>query len=118
VFQESQDEAPGVDLDEVDEKSVHVIAFDELGNGVGTGRLQPDGQIGRLVVLKDWRRRGVGMALLQALVEEARKRGLADVTLAAPLRAAEFYREQGFVADGKVFKQGATLQQMMRKALK
>jgi len=117
VFQETQDEAAGVDLDDLDPQSVHAIAFDELGNGLGTGRLQPDGQIGRMSVLKDWRRRGVGAAMLQALIEEARKRGLAEVTVSAPLRAAEFYREQGFVADGKVFKQGTTLQQKMRKGL-
>jgi GNAT superfamily N-acetyltransferase len=118
VFEETQDEAAGVDLDDLDAQSVHAIAFDPLGNGLGTGRLQPDGQIGRLVVLKDWRRLGVGAALLGALIEEARKRGRADVTVSAPLRAAEFYREQGFVADGKVFKQGTTLQQKMRKPLK
>ena len=67
---------------------------------------------------KEWRRLGVGAALIEALVAEALKRGYADVTITAPLQAAEFYRARGFAAEGKVFKEGNVLQQKMRKALR
>jgi predicted GNAT family N-acyltransferase len=107
----------GVELDELDPQSRHALALDEAGQPVGTGRLLPDGRIGRLVVLKDWRRRGVGAALVEALVGEARRLGYASVTVSAPLQAAEFYRDLGFVADGKVVKEGGVLQQKMRKNL-
>ena len=51
--------AQGVEVDGVDPQSAHALAYDESGSTVvGTGRLLPDGQIGRLAVLKDWRRHG------------------------------------------------------------
>ncbi len=118
IFFGEQDAPPGVEIDDLDPQAVHAIAFDEeAGTAVGTGRLLPDGQIGRLAVAKDWRRRGVGAALLAALIEEARRRSHAEVTIMAPLQAAEFYRGQGFVAEGKVFKEAGVLEQKMRKVL-
>jgi predicted GNAT family N-acyltransferase len=59
----------------------------------------------------------VGDAIIDALIEEARKRRYPAVSLSAPLQAAEFYRNHGFVPDGKVVKEGGVLQQKMRKSL-
>jgi predicted GNAT family N-acyltransferase len=112
------DARPGVEVDDQDPQSMHAVAYDAAGKAVGTGRLLPDGQIGQLAVEKAWRRIGVGAALIEALVGEALKRGYADVTITAPLQAAEFYRAHGFAAEGKVFKEGNILQQKMRKALR
>lgn len=112
------DARPGVEVDAQDPQSVHAVAYNDGGKAVGTGRLLPDGQIGQLAVAKEWRRLGVGAALIEALVREAMKHGYADVTITAPLQAAEFYRAQGFAAEGKVFKEGNVLQQKMRKALR
>jgi predicted GNAT family N-acyltransferase len=117
VFLEEKDPPPGIELDDVDPQCLHALALDETGKAVGTGRLLPDGHIGRMAVLKDWRRRGVGDAIIDALTEEARKRGYAAVVISAPLQAAEFYRNHGFVAEGKVFREAGMLQQKMRKAL-
>ena len=107
----------GVELDDMDPQSRHALALDVEGKAVGTARLLPDGRIGRLVVLRDWRRLGVGAALIEALVDEARKLGYAAVTVSAPLQAAEFYRGLGFAADGKVVKEAGVLQQRMRRPL-
>ena len=112
------DARPGVEVDDQDPQSVHAIAYDPAGKPVGTGRLLPNGNIGQLAVDKQWRRLGVGAALIEALVREALKRGYADVMITAPLQAAEFYRAHGFAAEGKVFKEGNILQQKMRKALR
>ena len=117
VFMEEKYALPGIELDDLDAQCVHALAIDEAGTTIATGRLQPDGAIGRMAVLKDWRRRGVGEAIMQALVEEARRRGYPEVSLTAPLQAAEFYRELGFEADGKVQKEAGLLQQRMRKSL-
>jgi predicted GNAT family N-acyltransferase len=107
----------GVELDERDKDSVHAVAYNEAGKAIGTARLLPDGEIGRMAVLKAWRRRGVGIALLEALITEARKRGHHEVTMNVPLQAAEFYRSQGFSGEGKVQKLGEVLQQRMRRSL-
>src|SRR5438093_7329527 len=98
-IQEKQ--AAGFELDDLDKDCIHAVAYDEAGKAIGTARLLPDGQVGRMAVLQDWRRRGVGETLLDALTEEARKRGCKALIVTAPLQAAEFYRNRGFVADGK-----------------
>lgn len=117
VFLEEKDAPPGVELDDIDPQCIHALALDESGKAVGTGRLLPDGQIGRMAVLKDWRRRGVGAAIIEALIEEARRRGYAAVTTSVALQPAQFYRSEGFVAEGKVYREADILQHKMRKAL-
>jgi predicted GNAT family N-acyltransferase len=110
-------QAQGIEVDDLDKDAVHAVAFDEADKAIGTARILPDGQIGRMAVVKDWRRRGVGGELLEALITEARKRGLSEVRLSAPLQALEFYRSQGFIADGKIREVDGVLQQAMRKPL-
>lgn len=117
IFVEEQGVGKGIELDDKDADCVHAVAYDPAGKAVGTGRLLPDGHIGRMAVLKEWRRQGVGAAILEALTEEARKRGHKEVVLSAQLQAAEFYREQGFVAEGKVYEEAGILHQAMRKVL-
>ena len=118
IFMGEPDAPPGIELDDQDKDCIHAIAYSTADEkAVGTGRLMPDGQIGRMAVLKDWRRLGVAAELLDALVEEARKRGYKEVVLSAPLQAAEFYRSKGFVADGKVFEEAGSLYEKMRKEL-
>jgi len=117
IFVGEQNVPPGIELDEMDEKSLHALAFDAAGRPIGTGRLLPDGRIGRMAVVKEWRRRGVGADLLEALVEEARRRGFREVKLSAQLQAAEFYRVHGFVAEGKVYEEAGILHQAMRRSL-
>ena len=112
-----QDSRPGIELDEKDAQAVHAVAYDEAGKAIAAGRLLADGQIGLFAAAKEWHRRGVDAAILDALLAEARKRRFAVVTVTAPLQTAELYREQGFAADGKIFQDAGVLQQPMRKTL-
>jgi predicted GNAT family N-acyltransferase len=118
IFVGEQNVPPGIELDDLDANCRHAVAFGPDGKAIGTGRLLPEGKIGRMAVVKEWRRQGVGAALLEALVAEARQRGHAEVVLSAQLQAAEFYREHGFTAEGKVYQDAGILHQDMRKALK
>ena len=117
VFVGEQNVPSGIELDDKDAECIHALAYDDAGRAIGTGRLLPDGHIGRMAVIKEWRRQGVGAKLLEALIAEAGKRGHADVALSAQLQAAEFYRSHGFVAEGKVYEEAGILHQKMRKAL-
>ena len=117
IFVGEQNVPSGIELDDKDAECMHAVAYDEAGKAIGTGRLLPDGHIGRMAVVKEWRRQGVGDEILDALVEEARKRGHKEVAVAAQLQAAEFYRSHGFVADGKVYTEAGILHENMRKAL-
>jgi predicted GNAT family N-acyltransferase len=117
IFVGEQNVPAGIELDAMDASCLHAIAYDDAGKAIGTGRLLPDGHIGRMAVVKEWRRRGVGAMLLEGLIEEARRRGHKEVVLSAQLRAAEFYRTHGFVAEGKVFEEAGILHQRMRRAV-
>jgi predicted GNAT family N-acyltransferase len=114
VFVEEQGVPREIELDEHDAHCVHAVVFDG-DQAVGTGRLLPDGHIGRMAVLKDWRRRGVGALLLKALVERARERGDAEVVLAAQVRAVPFYRAHGFVTEGDEYMEAGIRHQNMRR---
>jgi predicted GNAT family N-acyltransferase len=117
IFVDEQNVPSGIELDDMDASCLHAVAFDADNKPVGTGRLLPDGHIGRMAVVKDWRRRGVGAEILQALIAEARKRGHTEAIVSAQLQAAEFYREHGFVAEGKVYPEAGILHQKMVKKL-
>lgn len=117
IFVGEQNVPQGIELDDKDADCIHAVAYDPAGKAVGTGRLLPDGHIGRMAVVKEWRRQGVGAEILKALTEEAGRRGHKEVVLSAQLQAAEFYREHGFVAEGKVYEEAGILHQAMRKVL-
>jgi predicted GNAT family N-acyltransferase len=117
IFVGEQNVPSGIELDDLDATCVHAVAFDVDGKAIGTGRLLPDGHIGRMAVVKEWRRRGVGAEILQALMDEARRRGHKEVALSAQLQAAEFYRGFGFEAEGKVYKEAGILHQRMHSKL-
>lgn len=117
VFVEEQKVPAEIEMDAHDAQCVHALAYAEDGRAVGTGRLLPDGHIGRMAVLKDWRGRGVGAAILTALVAEARRRGDAEVALSAQTHALDFYRRHGFSAEGEVYEEAGIPHQAMRRAL-
>ncbi|MFL6574020.1 MAG: GNAT family N-acetyltransferase [Burkholderiales bacterium] len=116
VFVEEQRVPAEIELDEMDTKSLHAVAF---GNrvAVGTGRLLPDGHIGRMAVLKPWRGRGVGSRILTELVDTARGRGDREVVLSAQVHAAAFYRAHGFVEEGAQYMEAGIPHVDMRRAL-
>ena len=103
VFVREQKVPPELEWDGLDERCLHVLATDERGDPIGTGRLLPDGHIGRMAVLKPWRGRGVGSALLRALMEEGLKRDHGQLVLNAQLSAIPFYERAGFRAEGEIF---------------
>ncbi|MGZ8254304.1 MAG: GNAT family N-acetyltransferase [Burkholderiaceae bacterium] len=100
VFVEEQRVPEESEIDDWDPLCVHALAFDAAGKTVGTGRLLPDGHIGRMAVLKDARHLGVGSALLVALMQEARRRSHAHAILSAQTHAIPFYRRHGYAVIG------------------
>ena len=102
VFVKEQFVPADLEQDEFDVKSQHVIALVD-GVPIGTGRLLPDGHIGRMAVLRDWRHIGVGAAMLRALMNIARGLGLRRVILNAQLHAMPFYVHHGFQPVGDEF---------------
>lgn len=104
VHEQGVDEAE--EVDKYDDFSIHLIAIIN-GEIVGTGRLTPQGQLGRIAVKKTHRRHGIGKAITRALINCARERGLQHVTLLSQFHAIPLYESCGFVAeDGIVMDAG------------
>lgn len=117
VFIEEQGVPADLERDALDPLCHHVIARDAGGQPIGTGRLTPDHRIGRMAVLPAWRNRGVGEALLQALLDEARQRHWPAVSLHAQVDAERFYARQGFLPEGERFFEAGIEHQGMRRVL-
>ena len=117
VFVVEQQVPLELEWDELDPHCRHVIARDDAHRPIGTGRLTPEHKIGRMAVLKEWRGRGVGEALLLALIEQARELGLPEVSLHAQVDAIGFYEKFGFVPYGERFEEAGIQHQSMRLAL-
>ncbi|RAU43505.1 MULTISPECIES: GNAT family N-acetyltransferase [unclassified Pseudomonas] len=95
VFIAEQSVPPELEWDPEDAGALHFLAL-EGDYPVGTARLLPDGEIGRLSVLKDWRGLHVGDALLKAVIAEAEHRDLQEQKLSAQVHATAFYERSGF----------------------
>ena len=116
VFVEEQGVPREIELDDRDPLSLHAVVF-EQGKAIGTGRLLPDGHIGRMAVLKEWRNRGVGALMLDGLMMKAKERGDPEVVLSAQVHAVPFYRAHGFVTDGGEYMEAGIRHQAMKRPL-
>ena len=103
VFVQEQSVPPEIELDDDDAVSVHAVAYDASHRVLGTGRLLPDGHIGRMAVRKIARGAGVGGQILDALIEQGHGDGHRMLVLHAQSHAKGFYEAHGFQADGDEF---------------
>jgi predicted GNAT family N-acyltransferase len=102
-----------------DATAFHLIARAADERPVATARLLPDGQIGRMAVLAEWRGHGLGTELLRRLLDAARRQGLRRVFVHAQCRAEIFYRREGFMPEGEAFDEaGITHRKMTRELAK
>ena len=122
VFIQEQGIAAALEHDAADASAVHAVAFNRLGQAVGTGRLlgAVDGtcKIGRMAVLANVRGAGIGRPLLDALVQAARLRGDREVKLHAQASAVNFYRRAGFATHGPGFEEAGIAHQAMALTLR
>jgi predicted GNAT family N-acyltransferase len=118
VFVVEQHVPEELEWDDMDARSTHALAVLDDGTPIGCGRLLPDGYIGRMAVLKRWRRHGVGAALLRSLVDLARERGHARAILNAQASAVPFYARHGFVATGEAFDEAGIDHRVMQQLLR
>ncbi len=118
VFVREQGVPAELERDALDPVCRHALAETADGAVVGTGRLLPDGRIGRMAVAAPWRNRGVGARLLAALVHDAAARGFTEVSLHAQVAAMRFYARHGFVPEGEVFMEAGIAHRTMRRGLR
>jgi predicted GNAT family N-acyltransferase len=117
VFVQEQQVPLEEEWDALDPLCQHVIARDASGQPIGTGRLTPERKIGRMAVLSEWRGRGVGEAMLLALLDQARLKRWPEISLHAQVNAEAFYARHGFLPYGERFQEAGIEHQSMRRRL-
>lgn len=117
VFVREQGVPVEMESDTNDPASVHCVAYVE-DEAIATGRLLPDGHIGRMAVLPGWRGSRVGGEILERLVTLARERGDAVVRLNAQQYVEAFYCRHGFESEGEPFIEAGIWHVAMRRLLR
>ncbi|MFF4395786.1 GNAT family N-acetyltransferase [Streptomyces sp. NPDC001480] len=130
VFVAEQGVPEDVEYDAHDAAAVHVLAVREDGVPLGTGRLLHGaaavaqtggdvsvGSLGRLAVTREARGLGVGVALVRAIEDAARARGLTAVDLHAQTHALRFYERLGYEAYGPEYPEAGIPHRAMRRTL-
>ena len=110
------------EFDTIDNTAVHAVGFID-GSPIATGRIFPaeeDGTyyLGRLAVLKDFRKGGTGSKMLEFLESEAAKRGASKIILHAQIQAQPFYEKNSYIAEGEPFLEGSAPHITMMKKLR
>jgi predicted GNAT family N-acyltransferase len=114
VFVEEQKVPPELEMDDYDAISRHARAVTPEGRVIGTARLLPDGHVGRMCVLPQYRGRGVGSRLLQHFIDMARAEGMKTLELNAQVSALAFYQRFGFEPVSDIFIEAGIEHQAMR----
>ena len=103
-----------LEWDESDEVSIHAVVYGEDKQSIATGRLLPDGHIGRMAVQKALRGTGIGRFLLTSLLHEAQRLGHTILVLHAQTYAVGFYLRHGFQPEGSEFMEAGIPHMLMR----
>lgn len=117
VFINEQLVPPDLEWDGYDKDCWHVIAKSDTGQTIGTARMLYDGHIGRMAVLAEYRKQGVGSALLKSLHEIAAVQGITNVFLHAQTKAVGFYQHHGYKIIGEEFTEAGIPHVTMEKLI-
>jgi predicted GNAT family N-acyltransferase len=119
VFVVEQHIDPQIERDDKDEEAEHFLAFADE-RPVAALRLVRDGhqaKLGRMAVLTDYRRQGVGRDLLKETLAWAKAAGIEEIYLHSQANARAFYIAMGFVEDGEPHMEAGIPHQRMRNRL-
>jgi predicted GNAT family N-acyltransferase len=126
VFVEEQAVPPEEELDHFDDSAIHFyVRLEDAGHLperiVATARVVDKGhgvaKIGRVAVLKEFRGRGIGFALMRYVENHAARVGFTEAMLEAQTHAIPFYKKLGYAAEGGIFLDAGIEHRLMRLPL-
>jgi len=104
VFIKEQSVPEEMEWDKHDKTATHCLAWLE-DKAIATGRLQADGQLGRMAVLKPYRHHGAGTLVLEFLIQQHQQRSDRPLVIHAQTHAINFYNKFGFIKQGQEYKE-------------
>lgn len=96
------------EFDEIDEIAYHLVLF-QNNLPVATGRMYPSTEdsaayiLGRIAVLKEYRKCHLGKEVLTILENKAKNLGAEKTVLSAQMQAKGFYEKNGYKKFGEVY---------------
>jgi len=116
VFIDEQHVPEELEWDEDDKTCVHILVSDN-NKPIAAGRIKMNGHIGRMAVLKEYRNKGVGSAVLEALINFSKTLKMKSVYLHAQTSAIPFYEKHRFKISSEEFLDAGIPHKTMRMVL-
>ena len=102
VFVVEQSIPPEIEMDGKDSDCIHFLALKQ-SKPIGAARLQKYGKIERVSVLRDYRHKGIGSAIIKMVIEKARNMDIEKIYLHSQMDSKNFYQQLGFFQHGEIF---------------
>lgn len=103
VFMREQGVSAELEWDGLDEAATHLLLRNAHNEAIGCARILHDAHIGRMAILKAWRNKGYGAAMLNAAIEFCCEHHAKTITLSAQVNAIGFYERAGFSVCSEVY---------------
>lgn len=104
---------------ETADDAFHILVFDGGGRTVGTARMQPDGKVEYVGVLRPWRGNTVGTAVMTYLRHIGETTKINSLWAMVPETLQPFFEKNGFQSTGeKTVTGNNALQKMVRPLVK
>jgi len=104
VFIEEQQVPIDIEIDGLDDKAEHVIAYlDNNPIGCARMRITSFAKLERIAVMKDHRGKGFGRKITEFLINYCKQKNVDEIRLHAQMYTADFYKKLGFLERGKTF---------------
>ena len=121
VFVEEQNVPAEIEIDSFDDEARHYLML--VGDkAVGTARMflvDPNTvRIGRLAILENYRKKGLGFELMQHIISEVKAKTVAKkIVINAQIHLISFYSKLGFSEVGKEYEEAGIMHVSMEKEI-
>jgi len=102
VFVVEQSVPSEIEMDGKDSDCIHFLAL-KKSKPIGAARLQKYGKIERVSVLREYRSKGIGTAIMKRVIETAKNLNVEKVYLHSQMDSKIFYQKLGFIELGQIF---------------
>ncbi|MBT2639255.1 MULTISPECIES: GNAT family N-acetyltransferase [unclassified Bacillus (in: firmicutes)] len=120
VFIHEQNVPEEEEIDQFESDSVHFVLYDDKGKAAGAGRfrvLDGIGKVERICVLKENRKTGAGVAVMNKIEEYAKSQGISTLKLNAQTHAIPFYSRLGYETVSEEFMDAGIPHKTMKKSI-